>query len=235
MKVAINQPFTFPYIGFYQLVSEVDKFIFYDDVTYMKNSWINRNRILLNGKDHFFTIQLEKASSFKLISDTYIYSNLKTIGKTLKTFHQAYDKAPYASRVFPIIEGCFNAIREEKRISKIAFISVKSVCDFLGISTQFEFSSEKYANTKGLGKKERLFEILRINNAADYVNLPGGTGLYSKDEFIRHGYRLHFIDRGEIVYKQFGNNFVPWLSMIDVLMFNSAEETKGLLAKRSLA
>ncbi len=234
MKVAINQPFTFPYIGFYQLVSVVDKFIFYDDVTYMKQSWINRNRILINGKDHFFTIQLENASSFKLISDTCIRDNPVTIEKMLKTFQQAYAKAPYASQILPIIEDCLKATHSERRISKIAYISIKSVCDYLGIKTEFEFSSDKYAHTKGFGRKERLFEILRLNNATDYVNLPGGTGLYSKDEFIRRGYRLHFIDRGDIVYKQFNNEFVPWLSMIDVLMFNSVKETKALLAKCTL-
>lgn len=234
MKVAINQPFTFPYIGFYQLVSKVDKFIFYDDVTFMKQSWINRNRILLNGKDHFFSIQLENASSFKLISDTNVKYNPIVIEKTLKTFVQAYSKAPHFNKNFPLIEECFKSIKNENKISKIAYNSIKSVCDYLGIKTQFEFSSEKYAQTRGIGRKERLYEILRINNATDYVNLPGGTGLYSKDEFIQHGYRLHFIDRGEIKYKQYNNDFVPWLSIIDVLMFNSVEETKALINKCTL-
>ncbi|MFA5300755.1 MAG: WbqC family protein, partial [Lutibacter sp.] len=127
MKIAINQPFTFPYIGFYQLVSVVDKFIFYDDVAFMKQSWINRNRILINGKDSYFTIQLEAASSFKLISETEILYNPVKINKILKTFQQAYAKAPYICKVMPILEDCFNAIHYEKRISKIAYISDKSI------------------------------------------------------------------------------------------------------------
>jgi len=234
MKIAINQPFTFPYIGFYQLVSKVDKFIFYDDVTFMKQSWINKNRILLNGKDHFFLIQLKGASSFKLISDTFIKYNPIAIEKTLKTFKQAYSKAPYYNNIFPLIEECFKTINSETKISEIAHLSVKNICDYLNIKTKFEFSSEKYAHTKGLGRKERLYEILRINEATDYVNLPGGIGLYSKDEFIKHGYNLHFIDRGDIYYKQFNDDFVPWLSIIDVLMFNSNEETKALINKCTL-
>ena len=120
MKIAINQPFTFPYIGFYQLVSVVDKFILYDDVTYMKQSWINRNRILINGKDNFFTIQLENASSFKLISDTCIRDNPSAVEKMIQTFRQAYSKAPYFSQVMPIVESTFKEIHHEKRISKIA-------------------------------------------------------------------------------------------------------------------
>lgn len=234
MKIAINQPFTFAYIGFYQLISVVDKFIFYDDVTFMKQSWINRNRILVGGKDLFFNIQLDDASSFKLISDTNIRYNKIAIEKLLKTIKQAYSKAPYFTETYKIVEDCFSLIENERRISKIAYHSVKSVCDYVGITTQLEFSSENYANTKGIGRKERLYEILRLNNATDYVNLPGGTGLYSKEEFLKHGFNLHFIDRGQIVYKQFNNEFIPWLSIIDVLMFNSAEETKALIDKCTL-
>jgi len=234
MKIAINQPFTFPYIGFFQLISVVDTFILYDDVTFVKQSWTNRNRILINGKDHFFTIPLENASSFKLISETHIKYHPIMIKKMRKTFQQAYQKAPFADSVFPIIDDLLDLMSEEKRIAKIAHHSLKSVCDYLGIQTKFEFSSEKYAHTKGLGRKERLYEMLYLNNATDYVNLPGGTGLYSKDEFIRNGYRLHFIDRGDVVYKQFDNDFVPWLSILDVLMFNSVEETNALIAKCTL-
>lgn len=200
----------------------------------MKQSWINRNRILINGKDHYFNIQLKDASSFKLISETYIYNNYKQIRKTLKSIQHAYAKAPYFSDVFPMVEKCFNLTKTEKRISKIAFQSVKSVCDYLKIDTKFEFSSEKYAYTKSFGRKERLYEILRLNNATDYVNLPGGTGLYSKAEFLKHDIRLHFIDRGKIVYKQFNNDFIPWLSIIDVLMFNSVEDANILLSKCTL-
>jgi hypothetical protein len=234
MKIAINQPFTFPYIGFYQLVSEVDKFIFYDDVTFMKQSWINRNRILLNGKDHYFNIELEGASSYRLISEINVRCNPIAVKKTLKTIKQAYSKAPYFTKTYPIIEKCFNLIDKDVKISKIAYCSIKSVCDYLGINTRFEFSSEEYATTKGMGRKERLYEILRINKASDYVNLPGGVNLYSKEQFVKQGFQLHFIDRGNIRYQQFKNEFVPWLSIIDVLMFNSIDETNLLLSKSSL-
>lgn len=234
MKIAINQPFIFPYIGFYQLVSKVDKFVLYDDVTFVKQSWTNRNRILLNGKDHFFNVELEGASSFKLISETTVRNNPISVKKTLKTIKQAYSKAPFYNEIYPIIEHCLELVGKDVKISKIAFCSLKNVCDYLGIKTEFEFSSEKYADTKGVDRKERLFEILRLNNATDYINLPGGTGLYNKEEFLENGYNLHFIERGEIKYQQFKNEFVPWLSMIDVLMFNSVEETNALLAKSTL-
>ena len=234
MKIAINQPFTFPYIGYFQLISVVDKFILYDDVTFMKQSWINRNRILLNNRAHFITIPLAGASSFKLITETYIQQNSKAISKLLKTIKQAYCKAPYFKDVFCLIDDLFSMIEKEKRISKIAYYSLKNFSKYLGIKTEFEFSSEKYPQTKNLGRKNRLFEILKINNANEYVNLPGGKVLYSKKEFLNHGIKINFIDRGEIIYKQFNNSFVPWLSIIDVLMFNSVKETCLLIGKCKL-
>ena len=234
MKIAINQPFTFPYIGYFQLISAVDKFILYDDVTYMKQSWINRNRILINNKDHFFTIPLASASSFKLIKDTYILNNFKEIEKIIKTIKQAYSKAPYYSETIKLITDCFYKIGKRTPISYIAFISIKNVCNYLGIKTEFEFSSKKYSQTINYGRKVRLFEIIKINNSDSYINLPGGTVLYSKEEFLKNGIKLNFIDRGNVRYKQFNNDFVPWLSIIDVLMFNSPDETRKLINQYSL-
>ena len=70
MKLAIMQPYVFPYIGYFQLINAVNKFIFYDDVDYIKQGWINRNQILLNGKAYLFTIPLADASSLRKIKDT---------------------------------------------------------------------------------------------------------------------------------------------------------------------
>ena len=70
MKIAIMQPYFFPYIGYWQLIHAVDHFVIYDDVNYIKGGWINRNRILINGKPAYITVPLHKASAFKRICDT---------------------------------------------------------------------------------------------------------------------------------------------------------------------
>lgn len=230
MKIAIMQPYLFPYIGYYQLISLVDKFILYDDVTFIKNSWINRNRILLNNSEHFITLPLAGMSSHKLINETLVQNNPLAYKKLLKTIYQAYCKAPFYSNVYPLIEDVFSLIKNEERISIIAYKSLKIISEYLGIETKFELSSEKYSHTRGIGREERLFEIIKENKADEYINLPGGVALYSKEEFLKNGIKLSFINTGDIVYKQFSDPFIPCLSMIDVLMFNSIEDARKLIS-----
>lgn len=76
MKIAIMQPYIFPYIGYFQLINAVDKFIIYDDVNYIKQGWINRNKILLNNEDYLFTFPLKNASSYKKINEIELSENL---------------------------------------------------------------------------------------------------------------------------------------------------------------
>jgi hypothetical protein len=231
MKIAISPQFYFPYIPYFQLISSVDKFIFFDDITYVKQSWLNRNRLLLNGQDKFFTIPLENRSSFKLIYQTNIKYDPIVLNKMHKTFQQAYVKAPFFNDIMPIIETSLMFMKDEHRISKIAAHSVELVCKYLNINTRFEFSCELYSHTKGIGRNERLYQILQENKATDYYNLPGGVNLYTKEEFKKQGLNLHFMQLGDVKYKQFNNDFVPWLSILDVLMFNSKTEVLLLMKK----
>ena len=72
MKLAIMQPYLFPYLGYFQLIAAVDKFVFYDDVNFIKNGWINRNRLLISGKVNYITIPLSGASSFLKINQVLV-------------------------------------------------------------------------------------------------------------------------------------------------------------------
>ncbi len=85
MKIAIMQPYIFPYIGYFQLIHAADVFVFYDDVNYINRGWINRNRILLNGKDQLFTIPCKEASQNKLIKDIEVLADKKAFQKMLTT------------------------------------------------------------------------------------------------------------------------------------------------------
>src|SRR3954471_16575208 len=103
MSIAIMQPYFFPYIGYFQLVHTADVFVFYDDVNFINRGWINRNRILLNGKDWMFTIPCNDASQNKLIKDITVQADVKGMQKMLTTIQTAYKKAPYFADVYPII------------------------------------------------------------------------------------------------------------------------------------
>ena len=229
MKLAIMQPYFFPYIGYFQLIKSVDKFVFYDDVNFIKNGWINRNRVLINGKPSYFTVTLNGASPFMLIKDVLFSDNRN---KLLKTLENTYKKAPFYDDTINALKPVF--LLETTYISDLAIESVKSVSKYLGIQTIFEKSSETYSDSKGMEKSARLKQICHQNNATVYHNPIGGTELYFKDDFAKSDIELKFINTDNIIYKQFKNEFVPNLSIIDLMMFNSKEQIQKFLDCYSL-
>jgi WbqC-like protein family len=231
MKIAIMQPYFFPYIGYFQLVYAVDKFVFYDDVTFIKQGWINRNRVLLKNSDHYITLRLNGASSNKLINEI---NAIPTNDKLIKTIAQAYFNAPFFKEVFPLIENTFSIMNELRSISRIAESTVKKISEYLNLTTIFETSSELYSKTKSLGREERLIEICLRNAADTYINPFGGKELYNRDRFKNEGINLLFIKNQLPVYTQFKNEFIPGLSIIDVMMFNSTEKVREMLCQYEL-
>lgn len=224
MKLAVMQPYLFPYIGYYQLAYEVDKFVFYDDVNFIKGGYINRNNILINGKKSLFTIPVLGGSPNKLISELNFDKN---VTKQLKTIEQAYSKAPHFSAVFPMIQSVF--LSEDRSISEMAGLSIKLVFDYLDIKREFLLSSQ-IENDKSCDAKDRLIDMSKLLECEHYINSPGGKELYQKAYFSEHGIELGFIESNLPVYKQGVYKFIPYLSMIDVLMWCSKDEIKLLLA-----
>ncbi len=230
MKIAIMQPYIFPYIGYFQMISAVDKFVFYDDVNFIKQGWINRNKILVSGQDHLFTVPLSRATSFTLIKDTVVNEKLYELWKIkfLQTLSQSYKRAPYFQPVYNLISEILN--KSPGSISELAIESIQSVSRYMNLKTQFIISSQSYQN-RHLERQERLFDICRQENSYHYINAAGGQELYKKEDFLAQGIRLDFIKSLPLEYKQFTNPFVPYLSIIDLLMFNNPDEVNGLLTQ----
>jgi hypothetical protein len=231
MKIAVMQPYLFPYIGYFQLIDAVDRFVVFDDVNYINKGWINRNRILLNHKDYLFTISLKGASQNKLIRDTEIDETEKWRVKLIKTFEGAYSKAPQYRQIIPLLKDIIN--NKEPNLSAYILYSINGIADYLDIKTEIIPSSSIYGNQELKGE-DRIIDICLKENAGEYVNPIGGTELYSKPKFDEKGLQLFFLKTHAIEYPQFGKEFVPWLSIIDLLMFCSPDEVKEFLKKREL-
>lgn len=231
MKVGIMQPYFIPYIGYWQLINAVDKYIIYDDVNYIKGGWINRNRILLNGKAHYINIQMHEASPNKKINEIAINRNKAFIDKNIRMIIAAYEKAPYFKEGYELIESIL--YNEQNNLAKFVTDSINEVCRYLGITTDILISSEIEKNNMLKGQ-EKVINICQRLGGTEYFNAIGGLDLYSYDDFINEGIELSFIKSNVIEYKQFKNDFIPNLSILDVIMFNSYKEVRKYLQEYSL-
>jgi len=215
------QPYVFPYIGYFQLVYATDVYVLYDDVNFINRGWINRNRILVNGKEMLFTIPCKDASQNKLINEVELHDDPKAMQKLLATIKMAYAKAPHFSAVFPMLEDTLQ-LQGVTTIADLAIRSITNTCSYLGLQRTFKLSSAEYTNQQ-LKKADRLIDICHIEGINEYVNLAGGKEIYTKEYYAERGVELEFLTPACKEYPQFKNPFVPWLSIIDVLMFNSKE------------
>lgn len=216
MKLAIMQPYFFPYIGYFQLIAAVDKFVFYDDVNFINRGWINRNNILINGKAVLISIPLKGASQNKRIKDIATISDQKWRITLLKTIEQNYKKAPLFDVVYPMLMKVINT--NAPTISEFNYQGIKAVCTYLGISTTLIPSSELYVNSELKGQY-RILDICMKEKAHHYINPIGGMELYNREVFSNEGISLSFIKSELPHYNQFGFDFIPALSIIDVIMF----------------
>ncbi|MFV0539045.1 MAG: WbqC family protein [Dysgonomonas sp.] len=230
MKLGIMQPYFLPYIGYFQLLNAVDKYVIYDNLQFTKRGWINRNHILQNGKDTLMTIPVEKDSDYLNICERSVSSGFDK-KKLLNQIKESYRKAPYCKEVIPLIEEIVNY--NDDNLFNYIYHSIVKICDYLKINTEFIISStiDIEHSLKG---QEKVIAICKALGATEYYNAIGGQELYSIIDFEKENIKLNFVSSNLIEYKQFANEFVPWLSILDVMMFNSTEEIGSMLNEYKL-
>ena len=227
VNVAIMQPYFLPYIGYWQLINAVDKFVVYDNIEYTKKGWINRNRFLQNGKDELFTLPLKKDSDYLHIRDRYLSDNFEIQQKKLlRRFENAYRKAPNYEGGIALLKD--SLLFDGKNLFQYIFNSIKTVCAYLDIKTELIVSSELEMD-HSLRKEQRVIAICKALKATDYMNPIGGVNLYNKQDFTEQKLNLHFQQVKPYSYTQFDNDFVPHLSIVDVVMFNNKAELNNLI------
>lgn len=228
MRLGIMQPYFFPYIGYFQLISAVNQFIIYDDVQWIKGGWINRNRILLHGQPHFVTLPVNKNSLSDHINERFFSKDIeKQKNKVFRTIDSAYRKAPYFNEVIDVIEACLSD--KQSKVSDFLVNTLLTVCDYLEINTPLKLSSQLEKNN-ALKGQEQIIEINRVMGSKEYINPIGGTDLYDHETFSRAGLTLKFLKPGDVRYQQFEpQDFSPSLSIIDVMMFNPKSRIRELL------
>ncbi|MEX2505476.1 MAG: WbqC family protein [Pseudohongiellaceae bacterium] len=228
MKLAIMQPYLFPYIGYFQLIHASDLFLIYDDVAYIKQGYINRNTILSENGVTRFTVPVPGRSSNKLISDLEFSTDVK---KILKTIEQSYSKATYFETVFPLVRQILES--KDRSIASVCMTSYQRIFSYLGRDKQFKKTSElDYRRTESA--IDRLIILCHKFEGDCYINALGGRSLYTKSDFAAQGVELKFLDPMPVMYPQGNTHFVPNLSIVDVLMNCSPKEVVNLMTQYEL-
>ncbi len=231
-RLAIMQPYFFPYIGYWQLVAICKTFVVYDNVQYSKGGWYNRNKFIVNGDEKLFTIPIKKASDYLQIKDRRLSDTAgDEIDKILRQIKNSYSRAPFYTMIYPIIKEIF--LNQEIGLFEYVFNSIKTITELLGLKTEFVVVSQIPID-HSLKKEEKIYAICKELGYNNYVNPIGGVSLYSKEDFRKHGINLHFLKPCLKEYKQFNDLFIPGLSIIDVLMFNDRSSIIEMLKSYEL-
>jgi hypothetical protein len=233
MRLAIMQPYFLPYVGYFQLMAAVDKFVLLDDVNFINRGWINRNRIVVNGKPYWLTLPLAKASQNRLINEIDIVDDPVWKRKMLRTVELTYQSAPFAHRVLPM----FGELLEDAKGGLSTFLThhLRRVAHYIGIDVSIEPTSRIYPK-EGRTGQDRILDICAREKAMSYVNLPGGRDLYDPQAFAMAGIKLLFIEPNlDALVLQHGGQEGPSLSILDLLMHNSAETIGDAVRNVSLS
>ena len=231
MKLAIMQPYFFPYIGYFQLLHASDTFVFYDDVNFIKGGWIHRNRVLVGGEPAYLSSRLSGASSFKKINDIALDPSSEWRNKLVRKLEHCYSRAPEFSSCFPFISETIKDAGNS--LAALAKASVLRTAEYLSLTRTIVHSSEMQG-AEELKGQERILILCKRLAATTYINPPGGRDLYSRETFKQNGIELRFLNPKPLPYRQFENAFVANLSIIDVLMFNTIEACRQLLGQYEL-
>ena len=225
MRVAIMQPYLLPYIGYFQLMSAVNQFVVYDNIKYTKQGWINRNRIVSNGQESFFTIPLKAERDSANIVERSIAESFDPL-KMLNKFRGAYLKAPFFTETLPLLEKILTY--QTANLFDFLFHSLHTTAAHLLIPDNLVVSSAVAADHQLKGQ-DRVISMCDALGASEYINPEGGVNLYSRAAFSKEGIELKFLKSRPLKYNQNCEPFLPQLSIVDVLMFNSRDTVTQLI------
>ena len=220
IKVAVMQPYAFPYFGYLQLMKAVDHFVFMDDVTFIKKSWMNRNKLIANGQEQLFTIPVLKISQNKKINEHYVGSGWST--KLIRSIQHNYQKSryfeEYSIHLFPLIKEL-----EDKKFSDACVLIFETIADILNITSKWHLSSS--FSVEHLKAEQKIITICNELSADMYINPIGGLNLDFYTQDIFNPIQLRFIKRQDSLSST---------SIIDLLFSVGAEELRNNIDKYEL-
>jgi hypothetical protein len=235
MKLAIMQPYFFPYIGYFSLIASSDKFIIFDITQYTPKSWMNRNRILHPTKSwQYITVPLSNSSISIKISEAKILDKEKAKKKIVGQLDHYHSKAPFFKNVIKLVEKTFDDTKTDLLV-ELNKNSIKNSCDYLGLKFDFQICSKENFSLPDIVHPGRwALEISSLLKAKEYINPPSGKDIFIPEEFKERGIKLSFLEMPQIKYECSPYEFIENLSIIDVMMWNSPEKILKMIEVGSL-
>ncbi len=240
MRLAVMQPYFFPYLGYFQLIDAADRFVVYGNFNFRKSSWITRNQVIgkTSKKPIWIRADVSGQSSFTRIRDIRVLRDGTWRRRTLETIDLNYRHAPHFNEIYPALENMIH--RQEQRIGAYNLENIREMCSLIGIDTpvvrgddmflDVEEGLQERAKQAGLEPMEqRIIEFCQREGAGAYLNPMGGTELYRRESFEKNGLKLRFVGPTTEAVQAQGR---PLASIIDTLMHLGAEGTRELLKAR---
>lgn len=232
MKIAIMQPYFFPYLGYFDLINNVDLFLVYDTAQYIRRGWIHRNRVLHQNRIdwQYIIVPTEKTQQKTPIFDIQILQNNEWQERLISQLVHYKKSAPYAQQVLKLVFEGLSLSKAETSLSRLNVSFLSRFANLMGINFQYRYCSEiNIEQNNQWNAEEKILEICKYFKAEEYINLSGGVSLYHPEAFELHNIKLTFRQLPTFIYSTSGYAFEPNLSIIDALMWNTPETVKNYL------
>lgn len=232
MKLGIMQPYFFPYIGYFELICRTDRWIVFDTAQYIRHGWVNRNRILHPTQGwQYIIVPTARHEQKTPIHEIRIANTDRWRERLLGQLQHYRKQAPYFRAVMDLVAECLEP--GEDSLSRLNVKSLQRVCTYLGIAFNYTVFSEMKLT---LGPVEEpgdwALRIAEALGASEYINPPGGAGLFNPAKFAASRIKLTIQPPIDFVYRCGKYTFEPNLSILDVLMWNAPETVQSYLDER---
>ncbi len=230
MKIAINQPYFFPYLGYYSLIKHTDEFILMDTFQFVKQSWMRRNKILKNPEGWcYIMVPCANYNRNARIMDIIIDNKQDWKVQILNKLHYYKKIAPHYYSVIRLVEDLFS--NEYSDLATLNRDTLSIICEYLDIPCKmFTFSKMGYSIENINEPDDWALNICKVRgNVNEYWNLPSGKDFYNTDKYRDSGIDIKFPQNNLRPYEQKRSSFESGMSILDVLMFNDKSVVHEML------
>lgn len=225
------QPYLFPYLGYFQLIARVNRFVLLDAVQYIRHGWINRNRILKPAEGwQYFILPLAPHHQTDPIGSIQYQTDPGHRQKILRQLDHYKKRAPYFNQTMELLQHCMQS--PEHSVARFNQFCLQQTCQYLGLNTPVQLSADlplDYNQVQHAG--QWALEITRQLGGTAYCNPVNGRDLFLPAEFEAAGIALQFWEARLPAYSQRRPVFEPGLSIVDAMMFNSPAEIRQMLTE----